>query len=97
MNAMRKPSKAALASQALDDANIARAVAYSAFLHISPKDRHVIQTNTLAEAQAEAIKLLALPNRYGRIPMVYAITPEGWSIPMRPEDQAAVRQIQSRQ
>ena len=94
---MKKPSKAALASQALDDANIARAVAYSAFLRLSPREKYMEKCDTLEGAQAEARKMLALPNRYGRQPMIYAITPEGWTIPMRPEHQVQERQTQQAQ
>lgn len=84
---MKKPSQATLRTEAYDDAQIARAVKFSTWLRISPRETHQRYSATIAGAQAVAREFMELPDRYGRCPLIYAVTPEGWSIPLPSADQ----------
>lgn len=54
---------------------------FTAFIRHSPTDKVRVQCMTLIEAFEQADKL-DKTNHYGRRALVYAVTPEGYSIPI---------------
>ena len=60
---------------------IARAVYFTAHIRLSPTEKHTIQCETKEKAFAEAKRLEGL-SRFGREACVYAVTREGWTVPV---------------
>jgi hypothetical protein len=63
-----------------DAAQVARAVRWTACLHNGRGDRRTISAPSLDEARRIAVEELLPLSVGGRRPMIYAVTPEGWSI-----------------
>ena len=77
----RKPTRAAIASDAFDAAQIARAVSFTAHIRKGPFEKYTVAAATAEDARIEADKLNAAYGGAGRRAMVYAVTPEGWTFP----------------
>ena len=59
---------------------------FSAYVRVGPHEKYVERGfASHAEARARADALAAEHSRFGRRGLVYAITPQGYSIPCSPE------------
>ena len=65
---------------AWERAQIARAVSYAAYLFNGRGDKYHVPCASLADARRAAADLDATTATNARRAMVYAVTPEGWSI-----------------
>jgi len=74
-------SKSAARRKAYDDSQIARAVSFTAFIQLSPSVKHSKSCHTKEDAIAAAKEFNRL-SEYGRQALVYAVTPEGYTIPV---------------
>lgn len=74
-----------------DRDQIARAVYFTAFIRHSPTESVRVQCESKQDAFDQADRL-DKTNRFGRRACCYAVTPEGWSIPLsRPSPQTPHR------
>jgi hypothetical protein len=73
-------------SLAYEREQIARATSFVAYLFNGRFDKHRVECASLAEAQAEADRLNRTKATNTRQAIVYAITPEQWSIQVTPEN-----------
>jgi hypothetical protein len=67
-------------------AQVARAVSFSIHFRKGPHETYQEAAKTLDEARTIAARLTALHGQWGRMAMVYAITPEGASFPVGSRD-----------
>jgi hypothetical protein len=79
-------SKAQAATTTWEREQIARAISYVAYLFNGRFDKHRIECDTLDAALAAAANLNATAATNVRRAIVYAITPEGWSIQVSAEN-----------
>jgi hypothetical protein len=84
-------SRAQQATVAWEKQQIARAVSFVAYLFNGRFDKHRIECRTFAEAKTAASNLNATAATNVRRAIIYAITPEGWSIQVSQENSDACR------